>query len=389
MKKLLAMFLAVLMATTMFAPIAASAEELEETPLVKIEWKSEDGKYKGYDSSENELSGWIKDSYKCWYYFDPSAGNVMKTGWLAGKNEDGLKWYYFKNNGQLAYGWQTIDGQKYYLLEEGYYAGSAVTGTQEIDGINYSFDASGVLIGQSNRGTPQYTGFENFDKRIDEVLAEIIKPGMSEREQLKAIDQWIGKNVTYTTGAAQIGSWSEEDMVERGAGKLADGLKDIIGIGWHSKDTMFYAWAWKAMNEGKGVCNNYANLFCALADALGYRTSVVDFNNSAHTAAIVWFDGRWQIVDPQLDDYKDDGSWYDGGFLKDYEVYKKEQGMMEVGEETGYMPFDWYGTEDYLMNDIKMTFKYQPDFYPKDMGWGNTPEEIYERCTQVPYSRNR
>ena len=120
MKKLLAMFLAVLMAMGTYAPTAMNAEETAETPLVKIEWKSEDGKYKGYDEEGNELSGWIKDSYKCWYYFDPSAGNVMKTGWLAGKNEDGLKWYYFKDNGQLAYGWQTIDGNRYYLLEEGY-----------------------------------------------------------------------------------------------------------------------------------------------------------------------------------------------------------------------------------------------------------------------------
>ena len=389
MKKLLAMFLAVLMATTTFATTAASAEELEETPLVKIEWKSEDGKYKGYDEEGNELSGWIKDSYKCWYYFDPSAGNTMKTGWLAGKNEDGLKWYYFKNNGQLAYGWQTIDGQKYYLLEEGYYAGSAVTETQEIDGINYSFDVSGVLIGQSNRGTPQYTGFENFDKRIDEVLAEIIKPGMSEREQLKAIDQWIGKNVTYTKGAAVLCTPDEALMIEKGAGKLADGLKSIRGgISWISKDNQFYLWAWKAMNEGKGVCNNYANLFCALADALGYRTSVADFNNSAHTAAIVWFDGRWQIVDPQLDDYKDDGSWYDGGFLKDYEVYKKEQRMIEdYAQISNPNPFNWYGEDDYLMHKIRHTFKIQPDFYP-DEGL-NTPEEVYDYCTQVPYSRGK
>ena len=366
MKKLMATAFAlmILMGNVSSLSIYAKEKETVETPLVKIEWKSENGKYKGYDEEGNELSGWIKDSYKCWYYFDPSAENVMKTGWLAGKNEDGLKWYYFKNNGQLAYGWQTIEGQKYYLLKEGYYAGSAVTGTQEIDGINYSFDASGMLVGQSNKGTPLYSGYEKVDTMVVEILDEIIKPGMSETEELRAIHDWMCNNISY--GGGRI---VDESM---DLGKLADGLKDVWSAGELNKSKLTYVMSYLALRDKKGVCDEYVALFNTLADALGYKTTIMtgQYDGRGHVISLVWIDGQWIVMDVQLDDYKDDGSIFTMGFLPTYEEYSSHYKHS--------MPhFDFYNPKDAFVQNTEYWWD-NSEYYDEF----DSMEEYYEKFTQ-------
>ena len=72
--------------------------------------------------------------------------------------------YYYNANGEKQYGWQTIDGQRYYFdpltgaAVKGWFTdddgatyyfgpgGYALTGTQTIDGKKYSFDSQGRLI---------------------------------------------------------------------------------------------------------------------------------------------------------------------------------------------------------------------------------------------------
>ncbi len=60
-----------------------------------------------------------------------------KFGWNSSANG---WWYKNEDATQFTDGWQTIDGQKYYFLEDGYLA----TGWAEIAGVDYYFRKSGV-----------------------------------------------------------------------------------------------------------------------------------------------------------------------------------------------------------------------------------------------------
>lgn len=281
--------------SSLFSPISVMAES---------EWVKEDGSW--YAVSEGEkLKGWYKDSSNSWYLLDYSNG-TMRTGWVA----SGSDWYYLNPaNGIMQTGWQTINGNKYYLLTSSAKAGAMVTGKQTIDGKNYNFDDKGIYQGVSNTGLPRYSGYENLDKKIDEILAEIIKPNMSERDQLKAIHDWVCNNIRYAQ------SYHDSDNL----GKLADGLQEVYSSYVYpvNKSKDFYSITMATLEDGKAVCDNYSYVFNTLADALGFTTCVVEgkYDGNGHTVSAVWLNDKWVMVDTQLDDYKDDGSILYIGFL--------------------------------------------------------------------------
>lgn len=309
---------------SLFSPISVIAAESE--------WVKEDGSW--YAVSEGEkLKGWYKDSSNSWYLLDYSNG-TMRTGWVA----SGSDWYYLNPaNGIMQTGWQTINGNKYYLLTSGAKAGAMVTGKQTIDGKNYNFDAKGVYQGESNTGLPRYSGYENLDKKIDEILAEIIKPNMSERDQLKAIHDWVCDNIRYAQ------SYHDSDDL----GKLADGLEPVYGtyVPYINKCETYYAITYSTLLDGKAVCDNYSYMFNTLADALGFTTTVVNgkYEGNGHTVSAVWLNDKWVMVDTQLDDYKDDGSILYIGFLVDFKNQTKFEPML----------FDEYNIEPYYVQVIK------------------------------------
>ena len=82
-----------------------------------------------------------------WFYFNNDG--AMQTGWV----KDGGKWYYFDSNGRMQTGWQQIGGKWYYMVppstssrisvpETGY----MVTGWQMIGGKWYYFNGGGDLV---------------------------------------------------------------------------------------------------------------------------------------------------------------------------------------------------------------------------------------------------
>ena len=327
MKKVIALLLSLGMSLSLMAAPVKAAD---------LNWTNTNGVWTLNDDKGNLYKGWYKDANNCWYMLDWSSG-AMKTGWVA----SGSEWYYMNPaNGIMQTGWQKINGEWYYLQTSGAKAGAMLTGSQLVDGVKNNFDETGKVV---NKGEPLRSHYAVLDQMVDEILAEIIKPGMSEREELKAIHDWICNNVSYSqfgTSAYQI------DL-----GKRTDGKDDVPAMGTSNKSLNNYKWAYITLTEKKGVCDDYVQVFNVLADALGYKTSVMQgqYDRKGHGVSLVWLDGEWLMVDVQLDDSVE-GQILDIGFLKRY------QDQTHFIYDGDY--FDWNHPEDDFIQRVRMNWKY-------------------------------
>ncbi len=95
-----------------------------------------------YDQNNLKLTGWIQDSYQCWYLLDYESG-IMKTGWVA----SGSDWYYLnpENGIMQASQWNYDNDGTKYLLPNGIMA----TGVVVIDGTAYEFADNGRCLGET------------------------------------------------------------------------------------------------------------------------------------------------------------------------------------------------------------------------------------------------
>ena len=362
MKKLFSMVMALLMCASVVNPVAATyrAAEDEET-----NWVQENGTWYVLDEAENKMTGWYRDAKLCWYYLDYQSG-AMKTEWAAdGKDENGnVKWYYFGDNGIMKTGWQTIAGNRYYFYDSGDEAGLMTIGTVEIDGLRYNFSNTGELIGQSNKGEPIISPYEPVATAVDEILDEIIKPNMTEREELKAIHDWVCLNVSY--GGPRTDVYYLEE------GSRTDGKDDLENFGDRNGSYTTYNYVYATIKGGEGVCQHYAMVFNALAQALGYKVTITGgtYDGRGHAVSLVWFDNEWLIVDCQLNDYRDDGSIIYSGFLVKHDDYSHYESQAQYW-------LDWYNYSDPLMQSIENTWE-------NDESWRkefSSPQEMYDYYT--------
>ena len=90
-------------------------------------WVEENGITCYRDAEGNLATGWQTIDGQQYYFAEDHS---ITTGWL---DLDGSR-YYFHNNGTLAQNWQTIDGKTYYFTAQG-----AVSGWQTIDNQRYYF----------------------------------------------------------------------------------------------------------------------------------------------------------------------------------------------------------------------------------------------------------
>lgn len=298
MKKLMSLVFALTLSVSLLSAI---------TPVkaAELNWTNTNGVWTLNDDKGNLIKGWYEDANNCWYMLDWSTG-AMKTGWVA----SGSDWYYMNPaNGIMQTGWQKINGDWYYMQTSGSKAGAILTGTQFVDGVKQNFDESGKII---NKGEPLRSHYKVLDDLVDEILAEIIKPSMSEREELRAIHDWICNNISYG------GTGTVINYVD--IGKRDDGKEDVPAWGTSNKAHFNYQHAYLTLSSQKGVCDGYVQAFNVLADALGYKTSVMQgqYDGNGHGVSLVWYDGEWLLMDCQLDDSVE-GKILDIGFLKKYD----------------------------------------------------------------------
>lgn len=113
------------------------------------------------------------------------------------------------------------------------------------EGEVYSFTAPKTI--GNTAGTPQYTGIDEVDAHLREVIASVVSDDMSDPEKVWALYEYVGKNTVYSKYEGR-GSDSTEDI-----------LLDIIEL-------------------GSGTSLHYATYFAALANAAGYHCDVIEGN---------------------------------------------------------------------------------------------------------------
>ena len=166
-----------------------------------------DGRWYAYNESNTRLSGWVTiEGYTYYfasyaytdvhylngyyYYFDETGkmqqNLLAKTKRYEGDNSEAL--FYYGADGKRVFGWQTIDGSKYYISEDGAYIGG-----WGIENDNYYFNEEGKMQ-------------TNYLAIIDEYGHKYISYYGSDG---KGVTGWktVGEDTYYFNSNAYIGEY--------------------------------------------------------------------------------------------------------------------------------------------------------------------------------------
>lgn len=121
-------------------------------------------------------------------------------------------------------------------------------------------------------------------EKAQQIVGEVIRDGMSDRDKALALNDWIRANAEYDDAAYQA---------------------YMTGAG--NPDTPEYTSAWSPSGillQGTAVCEGYAEAFKLLSDVAGidtvYVTGMVGW--SGHAWNKTFMDGKWQVIDPTWND---------------------------------------------------------------------------------------
>jgi hypothetical protein len=105
------------------------------------------------------------------------------------------------------------------------------------------------------------------DRKVDETLAEIVTPGMSDHEKVKAIHDWVVTHVEYD-------------------------------------QSLSYYTAYEAVTLGKAVCQGYSLLGYRMLEKAGLEVLIAEgsVNTGEHAWNMVKLDGVWYHLDMTWDD---------------------------------------------------------------------------------------
>lgn len=125
-------------------------------------------------------------------------------------------------------------------------------------------------------------------KKVKEVTAAIIKPGMSERQKAVAIDKYLIDTVTYNYDALEVIDSYEGSF-------LKSAYTAALQRTWTPAGPLI---------DKTAVCGGYAMAFKALADEAGLESVYVTgfVNGQLHAWNKVKVDGKWRIVDSTWND---------------------------------------------------------------------------------------
>lgn len=166
---------------------------------------------------------------------------------------DSNGWWYTEGNSYYT-GWQIIDGNWYYFYQSGYMAHNVKIGSYYIDDNGKS-----TIIENSKT--------QDYEQRINIILAKIIKDEMTEKQKVKAIHDWIIDNTKY-----------DETYT------IYDGYETLV--------------------NGTGVCQGYAELAQQMFKQVGIENMMItgSANNGSHAWNLVNINGKWRHVDVTWDD---------------------------------------------------------------------------------------
>ncbi|WP_440707948.1 transglutaminase domain-containing protein [Herbiconiux sp. YIM B11900] len=155
----------------------------------------------------------------------------------------------------------------------------------------------------------------SLKQRVDEVVAAVAPEGMSDRDKVIALNDWLISNAEYDHEAFAL---------------LQSDSFDGTPVGYE------YAWnATGTLLQGIGVCASYSYAFNALANAAGVQTVVVTGDvlaGGSHAWNKVSVDGQWLAVDTTWNDGGDPSAYLmipDSGFTGDAERVQNSYWMID------------------------------------------------------------
>lgn len=205
-------------------------------------------------------------------------GSPAKEEWV---ELDGKR-YYFDADGYAQIGLQRIGGETYYLTPEAY------TGWYPTDEGVYYFGEDGKMVRNATAEGYVFNGSgkaqveegltEKLTGVVDEILRDIIKPEMTEAQQLRACYKYMVTSNTYKRDYdTPFGNWTSD-------------------------------YAYDILSTRQGNCYRYASGFAALASRMGFDVRVITGQVKAHRGgttphswAEVCLDGEWYIFDCELE----------------------------------------------------------------------------------------
>lgn len=135
---------------------------------------------------------------------------------------------------------------------------------------------------------PLRTGCTALDKRVDEIFAQILKPGMSTYDKVKACFDYLVKNGVYTQNL-QVSDPAE--------GILYDSALDANIV----------ALAYGILTTNRGVCDHYSAAFVVMTRAIGLESYFVagqvrskGGGYTGHAWVNIRMNGTYYVFDPQV-----------------------------------------------------------------------------------------
>lgn len=222
--------------------------------------------------------------------------------------------------------------------------------------LNYDFKGYSLdMSGSGNEATIDFKvnyyqtkeQAEYVEKRVKEILADIIDPSMNDHEKVKAVHDYVVTHIAYD-----------------------ESLNQAVNAPYF------------ALTNGKTLCNGYAMLVYLMLDELDIPVRLIsgESRGNGHAWNLVQLDGKWYHLDATWDDpipdqpgrvmyhyyllsdseIRHDHSWKDGGLNGREQPYPAantnylevlmERGDMELIESLGLQ----YLTPDYTVDETNL-----------------------------------
>lgn len=141
-----------------------------------------------------------------------------------------------------------------------------------------------------------------MDKKAQDILQSIIRPGYSDIEKISAIYAYIIQNVQYDYESLAAAKGEKNSAYEEAKNNLGERISTILDRRQSS---------YNAILQGKGVCEGYTNMMHYLLNSVGVKSKTVGCSanldskvvgaNSNHSVIKVEIGDDWYYFDPTWD----------------------------------------------------------------------------------------
>lgn len=233
-----------------------------------IKWQNADGNW--------AINSWVETNG---HRYHTGENGALQTGMMDIEGQT----YYFYGTGEAAVGWTTVGNDLYYFNANGAMAKNT--------------SVNGCAVGSDGKlqKTLDESGNAKQTAAVNNILASIITPGMTEEEKLLACYNHVVNASSYKrTYETPTADWTG-------------------------------TFGWEILTTGEGNCFRYASAYASLLKGLGYDARVATGyigNRKGGLSPHGWTEVRigdtWYVFDTEMHDAKNGAKNY---YFKTYETY--------------------------------------------------------------------